>query len=77
MGLYAGRDERRSGGCMDPAGILKGAELNGGPRMSSGAGMRRLRLGICACAWEMGMVGFLGPMVPVLTMGIGAEICKV
>ena len=50
----------------------------GGPLVSSGAGMMRLRSANCACAWEIGMVVvFLGPMVPALKMGIGAEICKI
>ena len=50
----------------------------GGPLVSSGAGMMRLRSANCACAWEMGMVVvFLGPIVPGLTVGMGAEICKI
>ena len=61
--------------------VLMGARKvldEGGPLVSSGAGMMRLRSANCAWAWEMGMVVvFLGPMVPALKMGMGAEICKI
>ena len=76
MVWWSRREDLRSEVCMARAGMWKGAVMSGGPRTSWGAGIMRLHSAICTWAVVIGMVVFLGPMMPVLMMGIGAEICK-